>query len=207
MDMLTQDMAALTLADVRQAMANKAGEREDSKKMFKDMYSKHFEDTTLFSDYLTYIANDCDSWYRDAPSSYKSETSVSRLKSMINNLLNDTKYPEVASCISVEQRKAVRAAMRDTLRTLVTSGVFKPRKGKRDVVSAESSESTSDDVGDIAALPGEIFGESLNSLRLENNRLKEMLSGTKEVVLELIEAANLDNAWKPFVKLLVERQL
>lgn len=200
----------LSLADVCQAMAENPGEREDTRKMFKDMYSKRFGDDAMFDDYLAFIVGDCESWYKDAPATYKSETSVSRLKSMMNNLLNEAKYPAVASSVPVERRTAVRAAMRDNLKALVASGYFRPRRGRRgaEAVEAASVEgsSSSGDTGDVGDLPDDLLCDSgANDLRVENNRLKKLLSETKEIVLQLVEVADINNSWKPFIFMLIER--
>ncbi len=198
----------LTLADVCKAMADNPGEREDTRKMFKDMYSKRFEDDTGFDDYLSFIVGDCESWYKDAPATYKSETSVSRLKSMMNNLLNEAKYPVIATSVPVDRRTAVRVAMRDKLKTLVASGYFRPRKGRRGAEAADASvESSSSSAGDVEDLPEDLLcaGGGANDLRVENIKLKKMLSETKEIVIQLVEVADINNSWKPFIKMLIEK--
>jgi hypothetical protein len=188
-------------------MADNPGERDDTRKMFKDMYSKRFGDETTFADYLDFIVGDCESWYKDAPATYKSETSVSRLKSMMNNLLNEAKYPAVASNVPGDRRAAVRVAMRDNLKALVASGYFRPRKGRRAALAADVSvESSSSSGGDVADLPDDLLCDvGGNDLRVENIKLKKMLSETKEIVIQLVEAADINNSWKPFIKMLIER--
>ncbi len=198
----------LTLADVCKAMTDNPGEREDARKMFKDMYSKRFGDDAPLADYLDFIVGDCESWYKDAPATFKSETSVSRLKSMMNNLLNEAKYPVVASSVPLERRTAVRVAMRESLKVLVASGYFRPRKGRRSVEAVDASvEGSSSSGGDVADLPDDLLCDSggENRLRVENNRLKRMLSDTKEMVLQLVEVADINNSWKPFITMLIER--
>jgi hypothetical protein len=188
-------------------MADNPGERDDTRKMFKDMYSKRFGDDAAFADYLDFIVSDCESWYKDAPATYKSETSVSRLKSMINNLLNEVKYPAVASSVPVEKRATVRVAMRESLKTLVVSGYFKPRRGRRGVEVADVSvEGSSSSCGDVADLPEELLCDGgANDLRVENIRLKKLLSETKEIIIQLVEAADINNSWKPFIRMLIDK--
>lgn len=198
-----------TLVDVYNAMLAKEGEREDNKKMFKELYSRRFMDADLFTVYIDFILQNTREWYADAPESYRSETSVARLKSVINNLLNETKYPSIACLVDEDKRQEVRKAMRVTLKKLVEEGNLRPKKSRAvSLVEGVSVEDSTSDA-DCERHGGEEGSEDAQSECKERKRGEQSgyADENLELLLMLVEHATIDDTWRPFIKALVTRKM
>jgi len=134
---------------------------------------------------------------------------------LLSKLLNQKRYPELIPCLSkIDANKGWRKLVRKES----TVAPIDMKVNDEDAFSMESSSSCSDeDVVSSAAssrmatqvYPLDVAKHDGHTAKLmaESDRLVQMLSEHKALLLLLIEHATIDGGWRPFIKALVEKKM
>lgn len=173
---------------------------------FQQLYRLHgFSDEGAFVDYVAYVRGSTRDWYLNTLPSYKSESSASKLKTMINNLMNPSKFPEVAALVPEEERVHVGSRLSSVLRELVTEGHFTARPKRR----AGGGRADTDSDSELSFEPRSDGDESESEVGRgagegHGMTTEEKLAMAKQMLLQLLESAPPDESLKHFAKTMVE---
>lgn len=188
----------MLLSDVRDLLAG-----SPFANVFQQLYMLHgYADDSPFVDYAAYVRGSTREWYLNTLPSYKSESSASKLKTLMNNLINPSKFPQVAALLPEEERVHLGSRMSQVLRELVTEGHFKPRPKRR--------AAPSDDYDDVSVEPqtedggDDRVGGNMVQAASDADVMAKKLSLAKQMILQLLEGATPDDNLKSFAKTLVE---
>ena len=168
---------------------------------FKDMYTLHgYADNDPFTRYVLFIRDNTKEWYMNTLPTYKSESSASKLKTIINNILNPGKYGEIAGLVEEADRVLVSSKLAQTLKDLVADGHFKAKPKRR-----VHQPAIDDDVNEIYSIE---TGSTVSAEALPycdgHDDLARKLAIAKRMLLMILESATPDENLKQISKLLVE---
>ena len=137
-------MTTITMADVFKVMEEHQFDRNAA--LFKQLYTANgFEDSDMYQSYIQFVRDNTETWYRKTVPSFRSESSASKQKTIMNNLMNPAKYPSLACLVSEADKTVISSRMFSTLKSLVDKGHFTPRPRKVDRKSVKSSDDSDDD--------------------------------------------------------------
>lgn len=148
-------------------------------------YARFFDANREFRDFVNHILS--------VDSSMQSDQ-----KEVLQKLLNKKRYPEVEEYLGANIIRQLR-------KVLKTKTVMQPVENDDDSsISMESSSVCGEQVADAEnrSSCSSSADQTLTELRIENDRLLKLLSEQKQLLLTLVE-----DGWKPFIKLLIEKKM
>jgi hypothetical protein len=170
--------------------------------LLEELYTlQGFGEEDSFITYISYVKDNTKEWYKKTLPSFKSESSASKLKTLVNNMLNPVKYNNALACLVTEaDRVLVSARLTQTLKELVSEGHFKARP-KRAQVETEDSDD------DVSVEPSSEDGSMLISRQppaVESVDLANKLAIAKRLLLVILDATPPDESIKAIARNLVE---